>query len=56
MMSGSGPTVFAICESLEAAATVRQRVADRLQDADLDFWVTHSLPHGVHLQTAESVG
>ncbi|MGA1603397.1 MAG: 4-(cytidine 5'-diphospho)-2-C-methyl-D-erythritol kinase [Prochlorothrix sp.] len=56
LMSGSGPTVFAVCDSPAAAETVRQAVADRLQDPDLDLWVTHALPHGVTLQTPEGNG
>lgn len=40
MMSGSGPTVFALCTSPEAAHRVRDRVAQQFPGGDLGLWVT----------------
>lgn len=49
MMSGSGPTVFALCGSPESAATVAQEVQASLNNPDLEVWVTQTQPHGVAL-------
>ncbi|BAW97495.1 4-diphosphocytidyl-2C-methyl-D-erythritol kinase [[Synechococcus] sp. NIES-970] len=40
MMSGSGPSVFAICESRDQAEALKHQVAQELNDADLELWVT----------------
>jgi 4-diphosphocytidyl-2-C-methyl-D-erythritol kinase len=39
MMSGSGPTVFALTESPAAAEQVRDRVKAAIADPDLELWV-----------------
>ena len=49
MMSGSGPTVFALCTSLAAAATIAAQVQAEINDPDLEVWVTQSDPSGVRL-------
>ncbi|MDJ0575355.1 MAG: 4-(cytidine 5'-diphospho)-2-C-methyl-D-erythritol kinase [Xenococcaceae cyanobacterium MO_234.B1] len=59
MMSGSGPTVFALCESESQAKTiareVRSATTQRLSfaetaDPNLDFWVTKLSSSGIQLQ------
>lgn len=51
MMSGSGPTVFALCESLEQARDIRQKVRQTLGDSqgDIDFWITHLSSAGIEV-------
>jgi 4-diphosphocytidyl-2-C-methyl-D-erythritol kinase len=52
MMSGSGPTVFALCESAEAAQTIARAVKEAIPDPDLEVWVTQTSPLGVHLEVS----
>ncbi|MDX2231028.1 MAG: 4-(cytidine 5'-diphospho)-2-C-methyl-D-erythritol kinase [Leptolyngbyaceae cyanobacterium bins.349] len=47
MMSGSGPTVFALVESQSQALTVKQAAATELADPDLDLWVAKFSHSGV---------
>jgi len=47
MMSGSGPTVFALCESLSQAQEIHQQVRSTIDDPDLDFWVTKFCSNGI---------
>jgi len=49
MMSGSGPTVFALLETEAAAIELRNHVAISLNDPDLELWVTELYPHGITL-------
>jgi len=49
MMSGSGPTVFALAKSLEQAEHIKIQLGDRLSDPDLGIWVTQLVPTGVQL-------
>lgn len=49
MMSGSGPTVFALTPDLSSAQRVRQQVQTTLNDPDLGFWVAKCLPNGIQL-------
>jgi 4-diphosphocytidyl-2-C-methyl-D-erythritol kinase len=51
MMSGSGPTVFALCASEAAAREVKEKVAKELNDRHLDLWVTSSCSHGIELDS-----
>ncbi len=53
MMSGSGPTVFALCKTQKQAQMVTTNVKKEINDANLDFWVTKMCPHGI---TVESKG
>lgn len=53
MMSGSGPTVFALAESQAQAETMATTVREALADPDVDFWVTRFNPMGIQL-AAES--
>jgi 4-diphosphocytidyl-2-C-methyl-D-erythritol kinase len=49
MMSGSGPTVFALSESETQAQEIQQKVRAMLPDADVDFWVTKFSPRGIQI-------
>lgn len=51
MMSGSGPTVFALAPSADEGYTIMQRVRRALPDPDLDLWVCECCPHGIQLET-----
>lgn len=50
MMSGSGPTVFALCESEERAIAVSQQVKEQLADPQLKFWVTKLSTDGIKIK------
>jgi 4-diphosphocytidyl-2-C-methyl-D-erythritol kinase len=47
VMSGSGPTVFALCESETQAIEIKEKVQTKIGNPDLDFWVTTSCSHGI---------
>lgn len=49
MMSGSGPTVFALCESEVQAHEIQQKVRAMIPDPDVDFWVTRFSNRGIHV-------
>ncbi|MGB7444636.1 MAG: 4-(cytidine 5'-diphospho)-2-C-methyl-D-erythritol kinase [Coleofasciculaceae cyanobacterium] len=49
MMSGSGPTVFALCESDLQAREVQQQVRTKIPNLDLDFWVARLSNQGIQL-------
>ncbi|AFY36032.1 4-(cytidine 5'-diphospho)-2-C-methyl-D-erythritol kinase [Calothrix sp. PCC 7507] len=49
MMSGSGPTVFALVESHQQAEAVKLRVRDEIPDEDLELFVTRTITHGIQL-------
>jgi 4-diphosphocytidyl-2-C-methyl-D-erythritol kinase len=49
MMSGSGPTVFALVDSLSQAETVRQKVAAEIVDSDLELWVAQFKSCGIQV-------
>ena len=50
MMSGSGPTVFALCENEEQATVVANNVRKTINDSDLEFWVTKLGSSGIALK------
>lgn len=50
MMSGSGPTVFALCESEAQAIAVQQQVRSQIADPQLQFWVTKLANTGIQLK------
>ncbi|MGL5075629.1 MAG: 4-(cytidine 5'-diphospho)-2-C-methyl-D-erythritol kinase, partial [Waterburya sp.] len=50
MMSGSGPTVFALCTSQEQAIAVKQQVRNQIPDPQLNFWVTKLVSHGIQIK------
>lgn len=49
MMSGSGPTVFALCESQEQAEQVKLQIQEIIADEDLELFVTQTINHGIKL-------
>jgi 4-diphosphocytidyl-2-C-methyl-D-erythritol kinase len=49
MISGSGPTVFALCDTQEQAITAKNKVSQTIDDPDLEFWVTKLTSNGIHL-------
>jgi 4-diphosphocytidyl-2-C-methyl-D-erythritol kinase len=51
MMSGSGPTVFALCESEKHAIATEQEVKSKINDPQLNFWITKLATNGIHLKT-----
>ena len=49
MMSGSGPTVFALCESKKQTQVIKKQVREAIPDPDLDFWVTKLSATGIQI-------
>ena len=50
MMSGSGPTVFALCDNEEQATEVANKVSETIADSDLEFWVTKLGSGGIQIK------
>ncbi|MGB3612986.1 MAG: 4-(cytidine 5'-diphospho)-2-C-methyl-D-erythritol kinase [Elainellaceae cyanobacterium] len=53
LMSGSGPTVFALAQSAGDAERIAAAVRDTLNNPDLDLWVTRGTPMGTKLAAAD---
>lgn len=53
MMSGSGPTVFGLCESYEQAQQVQQRVRAAIPDPDLDLLLAQLSSTGIQVAPLE---
>lgn len=49
MMSGSGPSVFALCESREKAEKVKLCVREEIPNEDLELFVTRLINHGIQV-------
>lgn len=49
MMSGSGPTVFALSATQIEAQKIADQIKTEFADPDLDLWVTKFISHGIHL-------
>ncbi|RUR89420.1 hypothetical protein DSM107007_01060 [Nostoc sp. PCC 7120 = FACHB-418] len=49
MMSGSGPSVFALCETQAQAEQVQQQVRQTIPDEDLELFVTRTITHGIQV-------
>jgi 4-diphosphocytidyl-2-C-methyl-D-erythritol kinase len=49
MMSGSGPTVFALAESQTQAQHIQTTLHTTIPDPDLDSWITYMTPSGIQL-------
>jgi 4-diphosphocytidyl-2-C-methyl-D-erythritol kinase len=47
MMSGSGPSVFAIAESEEEATQIRDAARSAIPDPDLELWITQFASTGI---------
>jgi 4-diphosphocytidyl-2-C-methyl-D-erythritol kinase len=54
MMSGSGPTVFALAESEAQALEIQQRVRAMITDPDVEFWVTRFTNRGIQVISSVS--
>jgi 4-diphosphocytidyl-2-C-methyl-D-erythritol kinase len=48
MMSGSGPTVFALTQTREEAQQIATQINEELTDPNLDLWVSKFITHGIH--------
>lgn len=53
MMSGSGPTVFALCESEEKAIAVQKQVRSQIRDPQLHFWLTKLVNYGIQIKSTK---
>jgi len=49
MMSGSGPSVFTLCESQKEAETILDQVRQSIPDSDLELWVTKLANRGINI-------
>jgi 4-diphosphocytidyl-2-C-methyl-D-erythritol kinase len=49
MMSGSGPTVFTLCESKQEAQRIQQQVTETLRDPDLKSWIAKLSCSGIQV-------
>jgi 4-diphosphocytidyl-2-C-methyl-D-erythritol kinase len=49
MMSGSGSTVFALCETKDEAEAIQAEMRSMIPAEDLEFWVTRFCASGVKL-------
>jgi 4-diphosphocytidyl-2-C-methyl-D-erythritol kinase len=49
MMSGSGPTVFALAESQTQAEAIAAKIKRILPDPDLDTWIARFCPQGIQV-------
>jgi 4-diphosphocytidyl-2-C-methyl-D-erythritol kinase len=49
MMSGSGPTVFALAQTRDEAQMIAAHLQQVITDADLEVWVTEFIGHGISL-------
>ena len=51
IMSGSGPTVLALCESEDKAIAVKQQVRKQINAPQLKFWVTKLSSSGIQIES-----
>jgi len=49
MMSGSGPSVFALCKTQAEAESAKQAVENAIADPDLGLWIAQLLSHGIQV-------
>ena len=49
MMSGSGPTVFTLCQSQTEAETIKKIARQKIEDPNLEFWVTKLSSNGISI-------
>lgn len=50
MMSGSGPTVFALCSPSANAETIVSNVRAKINDPKLEFWITELTSSGIQFE------
>ncbi len=55
MMSGSGPTVFGLCESYNQAQQVKTAVKVALPDPDLDLWLARFSSKGIQVASSKQI-
>jgi len=51
MMSGSGPTVFALCSTLQEGEALKEKLKQALPEPDLEVWVTKFTSGGIRIIT-----
>ncbi|GFE71238.1 4-(cytidine 5'-diphospho)-2-C-methyl-D-erythritol kinase [Chroococcus sp. FPU101] len=51
MMSGSGPSVFTLCESFEQAKQIQKSVFEAIPDANLGIWIAQLVNTGISIQS-----
>ncbi|MDJ0659523.1 MAG: 4-(cytidine 5'-diphospho)-2-C-methyl-D-erythritol kinase [Crocosphaera sp.] len=49
MMSGSGPTVFTLCQSQSEAEMIKKVARQKIEDPNLEFWVTKLSSNGISM-------
>lgn len=49
MMSGSGPTVFTLCESITEAESLKKQLIETMADPELEVWTAKLSSGGIHL-------
>ncbi len=49
MMSGSGPSVFTLCQSESEAQQICHQAESEIGDPNLDFWVTQLTNKGIQV-------
>ncbi|CCH64943.1 4-diphosphocytidyl-2-C-methyl-D-erythritol kinase [Richelia intracellularis HM01] len=49
MMSGSGPSIFALCESKQQAEEIKYNVRKTIPNQDLELFVSQLIGHGIQL-------
>ncbi len=49
MMSGSGPTIFALCADQAQAIAVKQKVTQQINDPNLGLWITKLSSAGIQV-------
>lgn len=54
MMSGSGSTVFALCESYNQAQQVQQQVRAAIPNSDLDLWLAKFSSTGIQVTSTKN--
>ncbi|MGD1921682.1 MAG: 4-(cytidine 5'-diphospho)-2-C-methyl-D-erythritol kinase [Pleurocapsa sp.] len=52
MMSGSGPTVFALCESKDKAIALQQQIRQQITAPHLNFWITKLSSGGIQIKSS----
>lgn len=55
MMSGSGPTVFALCESRAQAHQVKDKLRKAIPEPELEFWITALSSQGIQIGLSASL-
>jgi len=52
MMSGSGPTVFALLESQQQVEQLKLQVREAISDEDLELFATRTITHGIQIASS----